>query len=355
MTTKNQSSWTKVLSIGLLASAIVAVIALAISWPSVTSSPKNIPVNVVASEESFQTMTHTLESTGKELPFELTRVDSRAEAEEKITTRQSYGAFILPSPEQPTLEVLTAPAANKAIATMISTAGGQMHKMSVAAAMQKMQNAPAAQPVNPEMLSTLTQSALQDPTITEVVPLTSKDQQGSGMMYAFLPLLIGGLVGGVLISLKISGIWNRVLALVVFPALEALTILLIMHNWFGLLPQATFALWAGLTLAISAISSLVVGLHSLKGAAGIGIAAVLTMFIGNPISGAMLPLEFLPWHWATISSWLVPGAAQQLLRNLSYFPDASNASSWIVLSIWLLGGLALLALSATKKKAASEN
>src|SRR5699024_9017121 len=83
------------------------------------------------------------------------------------------------------------------------------------------------------------------------------------------------------------------------------------------------------------------GFVSLIGPAGIGIGAVLTMFIGNPIASLNQPKEFLVGVWGDIGQFFVPGAAGTLLRDLSYFPDAALGLQWCVLIAWLVGGLAV--------------
>jgi len=65
------------------------------------------------------------------------------------------------------------------------------------------------------------------------------------------------------------------------------------------------------------------------------------MLVGNPISGAAMPAEFLPWHWGAIGQWLPPGASATLLRDVSYFPDADASAAWLALALWAGAGVLL--------------
>ena len=61
--------------------------------------------------------------------------------------------------------------------------------------------------------------------------------------------------------------------------------------------------------------------------AGLGLGAVVTMFIGNPISGASMPSAFLPGAWGQIGQMMVPGASSTLLRSIAYFPELQRVTS----------------------------
>ena len=72
---------------------------------------------------------------------------------------------------------------------------------------------------------------------------------------------------------------------------------------------------------------------------GLAVGAVITMFIGNPISGASMPSVFLPGVWGQIGQMLVPGASSTLLRSIAYFPEVATSDQWLVLGSWIAFGL----------------
>src|SRR4051794_28233316 len=51
------------------------------------------------------------------------------------------------------------------------------------------------------------------------------------------------------------------------------------------------------------------------------------MFVANPISGAAQPYEFIAGPWGEIGQFFVPGAGSSLIRQISFFPDASVTSA----------------------------
>lgn len=325
----DKPAWSRPLLVALAAALAVTLALLAFAWPSFTATPKDVPVSVVASEPAYDALAQSMRQ--QESPFKLARANSREEAEDLIARREAYGAFLIPQDPAAPVEVLTAPAAN-------NSAGTALHKQRIGAALA------SGSVTEPQALGRLLQQSLEGPTVTEIAPLSEDDPQGSGLAVAAFPLTLGGIIGGVLISLKVRGRGPRLAAILAYSALAASALLPILHAWFGFLPTASVPLWGALALGIGATAALVTGLHGLLGFPGIGLGAVITMFLGNPLSGATLPLEFLPWHFAAIGRSLVPGATQELLRTLSYFPEAGTAHAWWTLAAWTALGLLCLAV-----------
>ena len=116
----------------------------------------------------------------------------------------------------------------------------------------------------------------------------------------------------------------------------------IMQAWFGVLQGDYLVNASAIALSLFATGAAIVGLAALIGPPGIAIGAIITLLIGNPISAAAQPLEFLPEPWGAIGQWFVPGASVTLLRDLSYFPEANATMPWLVLAGWSLVGVALM-------------
>lgn len=72
---------------------------------------------------------------------------------------------------------------------------------------------------------------------------------------------------------------------------RGLLLTLIVHTWFGWLPASFLAWWGAMALTLAATASAMVGLHALIGRAGIAVGAILTMFVGNPLSSLAMPKE----------------------------------------------------------------
>jgi hypothetical protein len=179
-------------------------------------------------------------------------------------------------------------------------------------------------------------------TVTDVVPLASTDARGAGLTAISFPLVIGGMIGGVLVSLLVAGVWRRLVAVLLYGVVAGIAVVAIAQPWFGILQGSAVLNSLAVTLSVLAISTFIVGMTSLIGSRGIAVGAVLAMLIGNPISGAAQPAQFLPGAWGEIGQYFPPGAGATLMRDLSYFPDASTLQAWLVLSGWVALGIVLM-------------
>jgi hypothetical protein len=280
---------------GVLGGLVVALVVLAFLWPVATAEPHDLPVGVVGGE---------LAQAG-DLPIEATSYDTRADAVQAIEEREVYGALVL---DDSAPEVLVAGAGSAAATAIVEGIGAQLGAT---------------------------------PTITDVVPLTEDDPSGAGLSAMGFPLVLGGIVGGVLVSLLVAGVTRRLLALGVYAVVAGLLAAVVTGPLLGI-AAGGFAITA-LVLAVAMLgtASTVVGLNALIGAPGIGVGAVLTMLVANPISGGTTPYQFIAGPFGEIGQYFVPGAAQSLFREVSYFPDASSLHEWLVLLAWVLAGVLL--------------
>lgn len=109
-----------------------------------------------------------------------------------------------------------------------------------------------------------------------------------------------------------------------------------------------------LSLGMAAISLFVLGMESLLGFAGLGIGAVLMMFIANPLSGMATGWQWLPSPWGFIGQLLPPGAAGSLLRADAFFDGRGAGLPILVLTCWAVLGIVLVGLSTLRKKPVAE-
>lgn len=298
--------WPRAVAIALAGSAALAVVVLAFLWPSVTSKAGNVPVAVVGDSVAVSS----------QMPgtFEVSSVPDRETAVEQIQSRDVYGAIVL----GPTPEVLTASANGTVVSQMFTGVASSLGT-----------------------------------TATDIVPLASTDSRGAGLSAMGFPLVIGGIIGGVIISMTVVGVWRRLLATAVYGVGAGIVVVLITQSWFGILQGALVPDITASALAVLAVTTLIVGLTSVIGPAGIAVSAVLMMFIGNQISGATQPWQFLPEPWGAIGQLFPQGASATLLRDLSYFPSASTMQAWLVLAAWIAAGAVLMAVGARKAKSAA--
>lgn len=347
--TPERSSWIKVISTSLLASLLVAVVILAFTWPTKTMEAKNLPVSIAGPEVTVSQFEQSLKDKGIET-FELKQASSREEAEQQIKQRETYGAIVFTEGAAP--EVLTAPAANAAATQMLNGVATQLNaqiQQKVLAAKTEAltqavqaggeQGAQAAAQLEQMKVQAEQASAMAVKT-TVVVPLSEGDSSGSGIAISAFPLVIGGILGGSFSALRVNGTWRRFATATLYAVIGGALTALILSTWFGLVPGDFAPLWAAFAATYLATASFIVGVSALSSPlAGLGLGAVVTMFIGNPISGASMPSAFLPGAWGQIGQMMVPGASSTLLRSIAYFPEATTSGQWLVLGSWTAFGL----------------
>lgn len=301
---------------------IIAIIVLAFSWPAVTAEPKDIAIAVAGPEQAATVIADQLEENSDGV-YDITVVDDRAAAVEGIEERDYFGAIVLG--EQP--ELLTA-SANGTINQVIT----QLEEpLQTALTVQSQAAAEAAGTEAPEVSL----------TVTDAVPLSEHDPNGSLLSSAFFPMLFGGILGGVLITTLIKGTSRRVLAVGVYAVVGGVVLTSILQLWFGSIQGDYLVNVGAFSLAVAAIAAPIVGLVALLGQPGTFVGLATMMLFANPISGSALPAQFLPGSWGQIGQWFPPGASATLVRELSYFPGADTTFPWLVLVGWVAGGLAL--------------
>ncbi len=347
--TPERSSWIKVISTSLLASLIVSLVILAFTWPTKTMEAKNLPVSIAGPEVTVSQFEQSLKDRGIET-FELKQAASREDAENQIKQRETYGAIVFTEGAAP--EVLTAPAANAAATQMLNGVATQLNEQiqhqALAAKTQALtqaieaggeQGAQAAAQLEQLKVQAEQASAMAVKT-TAVVSLSESDSSGSGIAVAAFPLVIGGILGGSFSALRVNGTWRRFATATLYAVIGGALTALILNVWFGLIPGDFATLWAAFSATYLATASFIVGVSALTvPIVGLGVGAVITMFIGNPIAGASMPSVFLPGAWGAIGQMMVPGASSTLLRSIAYFPEVATSGQWLVLGSWIAFGL----------------
>ena len=347
--TTERSSWLKVIATSVLASLLVALVVLAFTWPTKTMEAKNLPVSIAGPEVTVSQFEQSLKDQGIET-FDLKQASSRKEAEQQIKQRETYGAIIFTEGAAP--EVLTAPAANAAATQMLNGVATQLNaqiqQKALAAKTEALtqavqaggeQGAQAAAQLDQMKVQAEQASAMAVKT-TAVVPLSESDSSGTGLAIAAFPLVIGGILGGSFSVLRVNGTWRRFATATLYAVIGGALTALILSTWFGFIPGDFATLWAAFGATYLATAFFIVGVGALSSPLiGLAVGAVITMFIGNPISGATMPSVFLSGAWGQIGQMLVPGASSTLLRSIAYFPEAATSGQWLVLGSWIAFGL----------------
>jgi hypothetical protein len=248
---------------------------------------------------------------------------------QNIEERDVYGAVVLGQAP----EVLMASANGAVTSQIMSQIAGQLQQQVNAIVAQQTAAAQQAGAPTPNPIVV---------TVTDIVPLASTDESGTGLTAAAFPIVLRGMLGGILVSLLVVGAWRRLVSLTVYAVIAGARLAAIMQAWFGVLQGDYLANASAIALSLFATGSFIVGMTALIGPPGIAVGAIITLLIGNPISAAAQPLECLPGPWGAIGQWFVPGASITLLRDLSYFPEADATMPWLVLAAWGVVGVTLM-------------
>jgi hypothetical protein len=107
----------------------------------------------------------------------------------------------------------------------------------------------------------------------------------------------------------------------------------------------------GVLVTLSA-ATVTIALQTLFGVIGIGLTVVIFVILGNPSAGGAYQAPLLPPFWRAISGFLPNGAGTEAVRRIVYFEAHGVMHPIIVLTVWIVVGVALtLAASATMKRA----
>ena len=317
------TSWTKVLSIGLAGSLVVALVSLAFLWPAKVAEPRDYPIAITgANAQQVTAIKDGIEQNAGDA-IEFVDVENREEAVRKIEHREVFGAIVI---NMPSPEVLTASAngqaTNAVMTTMASTMQAKVSEMAAQAP------PPKSAPIPSIKVKT-----------TDIVPAHAAKFDVAQLG---LPLVFGGIIGGAAIARLVRGRWQRLSALAMYALFAGGILYLVVQSWFDLLPANFWGISGAFSLGIFATASFVTGAQILFGMRGFAIAVATTMLLANPLAGLAIPTIFLPEPWGAIGQGLTIGATGTLLRMVSYFPVADMIAPLVVLGAWsTVGALAV--------------
>ncbi|MEU2782086.1 DUF3533 domain-containing protein [Streptomyces sp. NPDC007110] len=187
----------------------------------------------------------------------------------------------------------------------------------------------------------------------DVIPADPQDANGLTSFYLVVGWCVGGYLCASIMTIS-SGARRptprrtliRLLAMAVAAAVAGLGGALIVGPILGALPGSLPALWGLGTLTVFAVGAATLAFQSLIGLAGIGLAILIVVILGNPSAGGALPPPLLPPFWKDIGPALPPGAGTWAARSIAYFRGNDSAGSLLVMSAWAVGGVAVALLAA---------
>jgi hypothetical protein len=290
----------------LLVPLAVALVLTLFAWPNARLEPRDLPVGVAGAPAAAEAVEQRL--AAREGAFDVHRYSDERAARQAIEDREVYGAFVAAPAGG---KVLVASAASPAVAQLLTHAASEG-------------GAPAASRAVP----------VQD--------VVAASPAGNALASSVLPLVIAGLLTGVAGVTLVSGALARAGLVLAGSILAGLVATAIVQSWLDVIQGDWAANAAALSLTVLAIASVVAGLEALLGKAGLIIAALTMILVGNPFSGVGTAPEMLPVPAGAIGQLLPPGAGGNLLRSTGFFDGASAGEHITVLVVWTLAGLAAL-------------
>lgn len=291
-------------------------LALAVfAWPAVNLAPRNLPLGLVGPAPVTSQVAARLRAQSPDA-FDLHIYANEADARSAIEHRDTYGAIIF-APSGTTL--------------LITSAGSAL----------------VAQLLTQELGPALGSQANGQPLqIIDVVPAAAKDPHGLALGASVLPLVLAGLLVGVLLFLLSRPGWRQIGSLLGAAFISGLVADALVQGWLGALNGDWLANTGVFTLTIVAIASTVAGMGNLFGRVGIVSGVLLMFFLGNPFSGVTTAPSLLPTAVAVIGQLLPPGAGGNLLRSTAFFGGEGAVGSLLVLLAWSVLGLGAMSLAA---------
>jgi hypothetical protein len=291
--------------------------------------PREIPIAVVApagAPVGAAAQTAARLNALPDHPLKATAAPSEASARAQINDRSVYGAILLGAGSRD--ELLVTSAAGAAVSQALEI---------VVAAVDRTQS--------------------RTVTVNDVVPAGRGDARGLSAFY----LVVGWMVGGYLVAAILGFAGgarpaNRHRAVLRLGTLGGYAVVsglggaIIAETILSALAGHFFALWWFGALMVFAVGAATMAFQVLLGMAGIGLAILLFVVLGNPSAGGAYPAVLLPPFWAAIGRWLPPGAGTDAVRTIVYFPAASLAQPvWTLVAYAVIGAAVTLAVAAGRR------
>ncbi len=292
---------------------LMGIAIVAFAWPNLNLAPRDLPLGVVGPTSATAAITTQLRSQDPGA-FVTHTYATETDARTAIKHRDIEGAIVI-TPTGTTLLVASGDSAFVAqLLTQSLTAMSTQHDGSQAL------------------------------SVVDVVPSTAKDPHGLGLASSVLPLVIIGMLTGIIVTVLSRPGRLRLTLLTSVAIVSGLLADALIQGWLGALDGSWFANSGVLILMIFATASTVAGLGTLLGPAGLGLGALLMVFVGIPFSGISSGPTLLPKAIAIIGQALPPGAGINLLRSTAFFDGEGGTGSFVVLCVWSLLGLALVSI-----------
>jgi hypothetical protein len=184
---------------------------------------------------------------------------------------------------------------------------------------------------------------LHDRTVSvhDAVPLNPGDADGLAGFYLVIGWVVGGCLFAVVLGATLPCAGWRLGATPLYALTSGLGGAAIADGVLGAIDGHFWSVTGiGVLVTLSA-TAVTIALQTLFGIIGIGLAAVILVILGIPSAGGAYPAALLPPFWRAVSGGLPNGAGTESLRRIVYFGTHGVTHPIVVLSVWIIGGVAL--------------
>ncbi|QUW85447.1 DUF3533 domain-containing protein (plasmid) [Streptomyces mirabilis] len=184
--------------------------------------------------------------------------------------------------------------------------------------------------------------------VTDILPPAPNDSRSLSSFYLVIGWMVGGYLAAAILGIaggarpaNLHRTTIRLGALAVYAAVSGLGGALIADPLLDALPGHFAALWGIGALVVFASAAATMALQVLFGIAGIGVAILFFVVLGNPSAGGPYPGPLLPAFWRAIGQALPPGAGTTAVRNTMYFSGNATAGALLTLAAYAAAGIAV--------------
>ncbi|MEW1722894.1 ABC transporter permease [Streptomyces sp. NPDC093109] len=195
--------------------------------------------------------------------------------------------------------------------------------------------------------SSVARAEHHDLSAEDVAPAAPGDTRGLSVFYAAFGLVLAGYLFGMTtyqLAPRLEYRW-RMASLALFGVVGGVLVTAIAGNaGFNALPGPFLPLAAVVALMGAAVAATTMVLLRLFGSAGVSLASILLLILGNSSSGGIMPPAYLPGWLRPLSEILPVGVGVRAMQGLSRFQDDGLARALVILPLWVLGAALVLYL-----------
>jgi hypothetical protein len=184
-------------------------------------------------------------------------------------------------------------------------------------------------------------------SVEDVAPASAGDTRGLSVFYAAFGLVLAGYLFGMTtyqLAPRLQYRW-RMASLALFGVAGGVLVAVIAGSTgFGALPGPFLTLALVVALMGAAVGGTTMVLLRLFGSAGVSLASILLLILGNSSSGGIMPAAYLPAWLRPLSEILPVGVGVRAMQGLSRFQDDGLTRALVILPLWVLGAAAVLYL-----------